>query len=92
MKAVAVFGLQIGIPGPLSSATVERLHSTGVMIFWKQFSPQSQQDAVLLLCQKAEYNVLTSCGISSSSSVFLESALPVLCSAVSLNSPGLAAG
>lgn len=91
MKAVAMFGLRVGVPGPLSSAKVERLHSTRVVIFWKRFSAQSQQDAVLLLCQKAEYNVLTSCAISSSSSVPGKCTACALQCGYSLNSPRLAA-
>lgn len=39
MKAIAVFGLQVGIAEPLNGAKVEGLYSTEVMIFWKWFCP-----------------------------------------------------
>lgn len=39
MKAIAVFGLWVGIPEALNSAKVEGLYSTEVMLLRKWFSP-----------------------------------------------------
>jgi len=86
-----VFGLGVAIPKALSSAKARGLHSPEVAILRERFGPWSQQNAVLSLCQKAGSDGLISCIVSSSSALFLESALPMLFSPVSLNSSRLTA-
>lgn len=85
MNATAVLAMSVGIPEFLSSAKAEGLYTAQVVLFWKWCSPDSQYGTVLFLGQKAEHKVLISRVSSSSSCVFLESALPALFAPVSLN-------